>query len=55
MLFIVALYLPWRRYLEARSGVMPLFYGDNLKCVSSDPDVLPRCAEFTAGYVRMVG
>ena len=54
-MFIVALYLPWCRYLGAQCGVSPQFYADNLKCVSRDPDLLLRAARFTTGYVRSVG
>ena len=55
MMFIVALYLPWCRYLAAQEGVQPQLYADNLKCVSRDPRVLFRAAKFTTGYVRLVG
>ena len=55
MMFIVALYLPWCRYLAAQEGVQPQLYADNLKCVSMDPQVLFRAARFTTGYVRLVG
>ena len=55
MMFIVALYLPWCKYLEAQEGVMPQLYADNLKCVSRDPDLLLSDARFTTGYVRLVG
>ena len=55
MMFIVALYLPWCRYLGAQAGVHPQLYADNLKCVSRDPGVLLRAARFTTGYVRLVG
>ena len=34
MMFIVALYLHWCRYLSAQVGVEPQLYADNLKCVS---------------------
>ena len=40
MMFVVALYLPWCRYLAAQYGVQPQLYADNLKCVSRDPDLL---------------
>ena len=40
MMFIVALYLPWCRYLAAQEGVEPQLHADNLKCVSRDPGVL---------------
>ena len=55
MRFIVALYLPWCRYLDAQCGVSPQLYADNLKCVSWDSDLLLRAASFTTGYVRLVG
>ena len=55
MMFIVALYLPWRRYLGAQCGVSPQLYADSFKCVSRDPDLLLRAARFTTGYVRLVG
>ena len=55
MMFIVALYLPWCRYLSARVGVQPQSNADNLKCVSHDPDSLLAAARFTTGYVRLVG
>ena len=52
MMFIVALYLPWCRYLAAQEEVQPQLYADNLKCVSRDPGLLLRAARFTTGYVR---
>ena len=55
MMFIVAIYLPWCRYLGAQEGVQPQLYADNLKCVSGDPGVLLRAARLTVGYVRLVG
>ena len=55
MMFIVALYLPWCRYLAAQDGLQPQLYADNLKCVSRGPGVLLRAARFTTGYVRLVG
>ena len=44
MMFIVALCLPWCRYLSAQVGVEPQLYADNLKCVSRDPDLLLSAA-----------
>ena len=35
MVFIIALYVPWCRYLSNQHGVTPQLYADNLKCVSS--------------------
>ena len=55
MMLIVALYLPWCRYLAAQEGLQPQLYANNLKCVSRDPGVLLRAARFTTGYVRLVG
>ena len=55
MMFIVALYLSWCRYLSAQAGVEPQLYADNRKCVSRDPDLLLDAARFTTGYVRLVG
>ena len=55
MMFTVALYLPWCRYLAAQEGVQPQVYADNLKCLSGDPGVLWRGARFTSSYVRLVG
>ena len=55
MMFIVALYLPWCRYLAAHGVVQPQLYADDLKCVSRDPGLLLNAARFTTGYVRLVG
>ena len=55
MMFTVALYLPWCRYLAAHEGVQPQFFADNLKCVSRDLDLLLSAARFTTRYVRLVG
>ena len=55
MMFIVALYLTWCRYLAAHGGVQPQLYADNLKCVSRDPGLLLHAARSTTGYVQLVG
>ena len=55
MMFIVALYLPWCRYLSAHEVIQRQLYADNLKCVSRDPDLLLSAARFTTGYIRLVG
>ena len=55
MMFTVALYLPWCRYLAAQVGVQPQLYADILKCLSRDPDLLLSAARFTTRYVRLVG
>ena len=49
------MYLPWCRYLAAQEGFEPQLNADKLKCVSRDPNLLLRAAEFTTGYVRLVG
>ena len=54
-MFIVALYLPWCRYLAAQVGVQPQLYADNLKCLTRNPDLLLSAARFTTRYVRLVG
>ena len=55
MMFIVALYLPWCRYLAAQEGVQPQLCPVNLECVSADPGLLLSAALFTTGYARLVG
>ena len=55
MMFIVALYLLWCRYLSAHEGFQAQLYADNLQCVSKDPGLLLNAARFTTGYVRSVG
>ena len=54
-MFIVALCLPWCRYLAAHEGVQLQLYADNLKFVSRDLGVLLRAARFTTGFVRLFG
>ena len=55
MMLIVALNLPWCRYLGAQEGILPLLYADNLKCVSRDLRVLLSATRLTAGCVRLGG
>ena len=55
MMFIVALYLSWCRYLAAQVGVQPQLHADNLKCLSRNPELLLHAARFTTQYVRLVG
>ena len=55
MMFLVALYLPWCRYLGELPDVSPQLYADNLKCVSTRPEQLLRAAQFTSAYVKLVG
>ena len=37
MVFIVALYVPWCRHLDALPDVKPQLYADNLKCSAERP------------------
>ena len=55
MIFIVALYVPWCRRLEAVHSVGPQFHADNLRCSSVCPRALFGAAWFTVQYVRVVG
>ena len=55
VMFLVALYLHWCKYVAAQEGVEPQLYADNLKGLSRDPAVHLRAARFTTGYVRLVG
>ena len=49
MMFIVALFVPWCKYLDVQESAEPQLYADNLKCVSRDPGALLRAARFTTG------
>ena len=55
MIFIVALYVPWCRHLDALPDVKPQPYADNLKCSAARPRALFESANFTAQHVRSVG
>ena len=55
IVFIVALYRPWCRCLEAFRGVKPQLYADNLKCVISNDDDSLEAAWFTNSYILLVG
>ena len=55
MVFIVALYVPWCRHLDALPDVKPQLYADNLKCSAERPRALFESARFTARYVWSVG
>ena len=55
MMFIVAVYLPWCRYLAVQVGVQPQLYAANLKCLSRNPDLLLGAARFITKYVWLVG
>ena len=55
MIFIIALYTPWCRYLESRASISPQLCADNLKCTSYSVDSLLDAAQYTVAYVRAVG
>ena len=55
MVFIVALYAPWCRYLESQVGITPQLYADNLKSTSYDVESVLTAAQYTVSYVRAVG
>ena len=55
MVFIVALYFPRCRHLDALPDVKPQLYADNLKCSAELPGALFESARFTGQYVRSVG
>ena len=55
MVFIVALYVPWYRYLSSQHGVTPQLYADNLKCTTTDGHSLLAAARFTDQKIRAVG
>ena len=55
MVFIVALYVPWCRYLADQVGVTPQLYADNLKCTCTDEVQLLSAARFTDRYIQAVG
>ena len=40
MIFIVALYVSWCRYLKSMPDVKPQLYADNLKCSAERPGAL---------------
>ena len=55
MVFIVALFVPWCRYLESLPNIKTQLYADNLKCSAQCPNGLFGAAGFTAWNVRSVG
>ena len=55
MVFIVALYVPWCRRLEAMNAVRPQLYADILKCTGECPRSLFGASRFTVQYVQAVG
>ena len=55
MVFIVALYTPWCRYLESLAGISPQLYADNLKCTSYSVESVLAAAQFSVSYVHAVG
>ena len=55
MVFIVALYTPWCRYLESQADISPQLYADNRKCTSYSVDSVLAAAQYTVSYVHAVG
>ena len=55
MVSIVALHVPWCRYLSSQHGVTPQLYADNLKCTTTDGRKLLEAARFSDQYIRAVG
>ena len=55
MVFIVALYVPWCRYLDSLPDVKPHLYADNLECGAERPGALFDSPRFAAQHVRSVG
>ena len=55
MVFMVALYAPWCRYLESLAGISPQLHADNLKCTSKSVDSVLAAAQYTVSYVHAVG
>ena len=55
MVFLVAFYVPWCRYLSAQHGVTPQLKADNLKCTTADGHTLLEAGNFTDRYTRAVG
>ena len=55
MVFIVALYTPWCRYLESLAGISPQLYADNLKCTFYSVDSVLAAAQYTVSHVHAVG
>ena len=55
VVFIVALYVPCCRRLDAMPAVKPQLYADNLKCTAECPRSPFSASRFTVQYVRAVG
>ena len=55
MVFIVALYVPWCRYLSNQHGVTHQLDADNIKCTTTDGRSLLSAAKYTDLYIRAVG
>ena len=53
MVFIVALYAPWCRYLESQVGISPQLYADNLKCTSYNVDSVLTAAQYTVSMYEL--
>ena len=55
VVFIVALHVPWCRYLSDQHGVTPQLYADNRKCTTTDGQTLLSAVWFIDRYIRAVG
>ena len=55
MVFIVALYTPWCRYLGSQVSISPQLYADSFKCTSESVDSVLAAAQYTVSYVHAVG
>ena len=54
MVFILALSVPWCRYLSCQEGVAPHLYADSLNCTTTVEDALLRAVRFSDLYLRAV-
>ena len=54
-MLLVAMYVPWCRYLDELPGLKPQLCADNLKCVGSDPVQLLRADRFPLGMFGWLG
>ena len=55
MVFIIALYTPWCRYLESRASISLNSMLTISKCTSYSVDFVLAAAQYTVSYVRVVG
>ena len=55
MVFTVALYVPWCRYLAFSGWGHSQLFADNLECITKDDRALLVAAHVTDGSIRAVG